>query len=104
MNEEKTDIIPENENRDTNVDYAMELNVAEERIKELEKELADANAKADQSSKSNLMYYRQVQVLKAALELLRTELNITDATFYSALLVGSREEIDIDSLLYQLSK
>lgn len=91
-----------NENKEMSMqEYFDTLKAENEQLKADNKELSKGN----QNLRDSLCReYRKVEVLKAALEHLRKELSITDATFYAALLRGTSEEIDIDTILYQLSK
>lgn len=100
-----------NMNPDSGNDQATEaadlfksLQEANNRIAQLETELETARKDLKTSNESHMLYYRETQVLKGALERLRKELNITDPVYYAALLCNSSTDIDIDSLLYQLAK
>lgn len=88
-----------NAERDNATDEICENN---EKIRELEKLLADANAKADSSSKCHLQYYRQCEILKKTLNALTDKYEISKGDYLTALTEGN--SIDIDGLLMFLSK
>lgn len=73
-----------------------------EKIRELEKLLADANAKADSSGKYHLQFYRQCEILKKTLNALIEKYEISKGDYLTALTEGN--SIDIDGLLMFLSK
>ena len=50
-----------------------------------------------------LREYRKVEILKGALKVIREKYSVTDGDFYAAILSGNGE-LDIDTILYQLSK
>lgn len=51
-----------------------------------------------------LREYRKVEILKGALKVIREKYSVTDGDFYAAMLSGGNGELDIDTILYQLSK
>lgn len=106
MNEEKTNINPENENNavagPTTEDYAKALNEAHGRIVELEKELTEAKDKAASASKYQLQYYRQVDILKKMLRSIMEAKEMKIGDVYEMLLESN--DIDLDTLLVYLSK
>lgn len=88
-----------NAERDNATDEICENN---EKIRELEQLLADANAKADSSGKYHLQYYRQCEILKKTLNALIDKYEISKGDYLTALTEGN--DIDIDGLLTFLSK
>lgn len=59
--------------------------------------------KVDSMREINSRTYRKVEILKGALKLLKEKYSITDGDYYAALITGVGE-LDIDAILYQLSK
>ena len=60
--------------------------------------------KVDDLRETNSRSYRKVEILKGALMLLKEKYSITDGDYYAALITGGNGELDIDTILYQLSK
>ena len=60
--------------------------------------------KVDDLREINSRTYRKVEILKGALMLLKEKYSITDGDYYAALITGGNGELDIDTILYQLSK
>lgn len=60
--------------------------------------------KVDDLRETNSRTYRKVEILKGALMLLKEKYSITDGDYYAALITGGNGELDIDTILYQLSK
>ena len=60
--------------------------------------------KVDDLREINSRTYRKVEILKGALKLLKEKYSITDGDYYAALITGGNGELDIDTILYQLSK
>ena len=60
--------------------------------------------KVDDLQEINSKMYRKVEILKGALMLLKEKYSITDGDYYAALITGGNGELDIDTILYQLSK
>jgi len=60
--------------------------------------------KVDDLREINSRMYRKVEILKGALKLLKEKYSITDGDYYAALITGGNGELDIDTILYQLSK
>lgn len=85
--------------KDNTTDEICENN---EKIRDLEKLLADANAKADSSGKYHLQYYRQCEILKKTLNAIIDKYEISKGDYLAALTEGN--DIDIDGLLTFLSK
>lgn len=62
-------------------------------------------AKDLDSKRSDILReYRKVEILKGALKVIREKYSVTDGDFYAAMLSGGNGELDIDTILYQLSK
>ncbi|MBR4829269.1 MAG: hypothetical protein IKZ92_05660 [Muribaculaceae bacterium] len=93
MNEEKTNPV-EGQNETQEMD---ELTAAQDRIKELEKQI-------EYQRDSNCKEYRKVEILKGALKILKEKYSISDGDYFAALVADSNGKLDIDNLLYQLSK
>ena len=53
---------------------------------------------------SNCKEYRKVEILKGALKILKEKYSISDGDYFAALVADSNGKLDIDNLLYQLSK
>ena len=105
MEQENKTTQHENENTqvtETAIDVAQSLQEASKRITALEKELADTKASAEQSSKYQLQYYRQAEILKKALKALMESNQMKLGDMYEVLLESN--DIDLDSLLMSLSK
>ena len=60
--------------------------------------------KVDSLQEINSRTYRKVEILKGALKLLKEKYSITDGDYYAAMITGGNGELDIDAILYQLSK
>ena len=60
--------------------------------------------KVDDLREINSRTYRKVEIIKGALKLLKEKYSITDGDYYAALITGGNGELDIDTILYQLSK
>lgn len=60
--------------------------------------------KVDDLQEINSRTYRRVEILKGALMSLKEKYSITDGDYYTALITGGNGELDIDAILYQLSK
>lgn len=60
--------------------------------------------KVDDLQEINSKMYRRVDILKGALMSLKEKYSITDGDYYAALITGGNGELDIDAILYQLSK
>lgn len=60
--------------------------------------------KVEYQRDTNCKEYRKVEILKGALKILKEKYSISDGDFYAAMLSGGNGELDIDSILYQLSK
>lgn len=58
----------------------------------------------DSKRSEMLREYRKVEILKGALKVIREKYSVTDGDFYAAILSGGNGELDIDTILYQLSK
>ena len=58
----------------------------------------------DSKRSEMLREYRKVEILKRALACIKGKFTISDADFYAAILEGYNGDLDIDSILYQLSK
>ena len=70
----------------------------------LKAEIKKLNETIDYLRTSNSREYRKVDILKGALKMLKDKYSVTDSDYYGALLCGGDGEIDIDKILYQLSK
>lgn len=70
----------------------------------LKAEIKKLNETIDYQRTSNNREYRKVEILKGALMLLKEKYSITDGDYYAALITGGNGELDIDAILYQLSK
>ena len=70
----------------------------------LKAEIKKLNETIDYLRTSSSMEYRKVEILKGALKMLKDKYSVTDSDYYGALLCGGDGEIDIDDILYQLSK
>ncbi len=79
-----------------------ELEKAQQRIDELEKQLKEAQDKAETSGKYHLQYYRTSEILKKGVAKLMESHNITRAEWLQALMEGSDYTDDV--LLMILSK
>ena len=93
MNEEKTNPV-EGQNETQEMDA---LTAAQNRIEELEKQI-------EYQRDSNCKEYRKVEILKGALKILKEKYSISDGDYFAALVADSNGKLDIDNLLYQLSK
>lgn len=60
--------------------------------------------KVDDLQEINSRTFRKVEILKGALMSLKEKYSITDGDYYTALITGGNGELDIDAILYQLSK
>lgn len=60
--------------------------------------------KVDDLREINSRTYRKVEILKGALISLKEKYSIADGDYYAALITGGNGELDIDAILYQLSK
>lgn len=76
----------------------------EENIENLQKQLDIANKNVESEKRLRIQEFRKCEILKVALNLLKEKYSIGKGDFYSALLSGVNGELDIDTLLYQLSK
>ena len=70
----------------------------------LKAEIKKLNETIDYLRTSNNREYRKVDILKGALMLLKEKYSIPDGDYYAALISGGNGELDIDAILYQLSK
>lgn len=64
----------------------------------------DLKKKVEYQRDTNCKEYRKVEILKGALKILKEKYSISDGDYYAALLTGNNGELDIDSILYQLSR
>ena len=70
----------------------------------LKAEIKKLNETIDCLRTSNNREYRKVDILKGVLKMLKEKYSITDGDFCAALVSGNNGELDIDTILYQLSK
>lgn len=70
----------------------------------LKAEIKKLNETIDYQRTSNSREYRKVDILKGALKILKDKYSVSDGDYYGALLCGGDGEINIDDILYQLSK
>jgi rubrerythrin len=70
----------------------------------LKAEIKKLNETIDYLRTSNNREYRKVDILKGALKMLKDKYSVSDMDYYCALICGGAVEIDIDNILYQLSK
>lgn len=96
MNEEQVNETV-NESANEQVNEMTELETLKAENKELIK-------KVDELQSSCNREYRKVVILKGAIKLLKKTYNIADGDYYAALISGGNGDLDIDTILYQLSK
>lgn len=70
----------------------------------LKAEIKKLNETIDYLRTSNSREYRKVDILKGALKMLKDKYSVSDSDYYGALICGGDGELDIDDILYQLSK
>lgn len=90
--------------REQNEQQRIDIADYEGSFDNLNDQIADLTTKEQAASSSSNRQYRKVEILKGALKLLKEKYNIADGDYYAALISGGNGELDIDTLLYQLSK
>lgn len=90
----ETESMNENKTIDEMAQYYTDLKAENERLAKKVDDLQEINSKM----------YRRVDILKGALMSLKEKYSITDGDYYAALITGGNGELDIDTILYQLSK
>ena len=70
----------------------------------LKAEIKKLNETIDYLRTSSSREYRKVDILKGALKMLKDKYSVTDSDYYGALICGGNGDLDIDDILYQLSK
>lgn len=90
--------------REQNEQQRIDIKVYESSLDVLKDQIAELTTKEKDATTSCNREYRKVTILKGALKLLKEKYSITDGDYYAALVSGGNGELDIDTLLYQLSK
>ena len=80
----------------------IDLDVAKQRINELEAEVSQWKGKADTNGKYHLQYYRMSEILKKGVAKLMEAHNISRAEWLDCLMAGN--DLDEGALLLMLSK
>jgi hypothetical protein len=93
--------VNETEGMNENKNEQMSMTEYFDTLKEENESLAK---KVDDLREINSRTYRKVEILKCALISLKEKYSITDGDYYAALITGGNGELDIDTILYQLSK
>lgn len=95
------------EEKKINEEQAAGQTTSQENMNELDilkTENEELKKKVEYQRDTNCKEYRKVEILKGALKILKEKYSISDGDYYSALLSGGNGELDIDTILYQLSK
>lgn len=90
--------------REQNEQQRIDIKEYESSLDVLNDQIADLTTKEKAATTGCNREYRKVTILKGALKLLKEKYSITDGDYYAALVSGGNGELDIDTLLYQLSK
>lgn len=90
--------------REQNEQQRIDIKEYESSLDVLNDQIADLTSKEKAATTGCNREYRKVTILKGALKLLKEKYSITDGDYYAALVSGGNGELDIDTLLYQLSK
>ena len=90
--------------REQNEQQRIDIADYEGSFDNLNDQIADLTTKEKAATTGCNREYRKVTILKGALKLLKEKYSITDGDYYAALVSGGNGELDIDTLLYQLSK
>lgn len=90
--------------REQNEQQSIDIKEYESSLDVLNDQIADLTSKEKAATTGCNREYRKVSILKGALKLLKEKYSITDGDYYAALVSGGNGELDIDTLLYQLSK
>lgn len=90
--------------REQNEQQSIDIKEYESSLDVLNDQIADLTSKEKAATTGCNREYRKVTILKGALKLLKEKYSITDGDYYAALVSGGNGELDIDTLLYQLSK
>lgn len=90
--------------REQNEQQRIDIADYEGSFDNLNDQIAELTTKEKEATTSCNREYRKVTILKGALKLLKEKYDITDGDYYAALVSGGNGELDIDTLLYQLSK
>lgn len=90
--------------REQNEQQRIDIADYEGSFDNLNDQIAELTTKEKDATTSCNREYRKVMILKGALKLLKEKYGITDGDYYAALVSGGNGELDIDTLLYQLSK
>lgn len=90
--------------REQNEQQRIDIADYEGSFDNLNDQIAELTTKEKAATTGCSREYRKVTILKGALKLLKERYSITDGDYYAALVSGGNGELDIDTLLYQLSK
>ena len=99
----------ENEKNNTQETAMEQVNIdavkdEQTELEALKAENEELKKKLDYVRDTNSREYRKVEILKGALKLIKEKYSVADGDYYAALLSGGNGELDLDSILYQLSR